>query len=362
MTGKRSVSRRETVAALGTTLGLGLVGGAVLSARRPSPGPKASDAATNRSTEREPPGPEAAAAPAPEAETAHAVSVERTADDPRLRGTRTRCLASLEGEAGAVAPGEQLRIGGASDESENKTRDGCALYTVIDTARSPRTIEMGSDALERLDLTHREDGIARRYAPHPTYETRAAAKANDEYVEILRDDGREADLVACAVHGGRIEWRTDQQAAYVADALEATEWSCVGYNSGGGAYDRWHVTSTDIDRRSFPGLDRIADRGFAHAVSFHGLSNDGIAVGGGAAESFKRRVRDAIVDATDGRYDVSIVTSGEYAGNSPDNFVNWLAANGNGVQLEQSWDARDDDWQPIAEAIIEVYRDALDGR
>lgn len=221
---------------------------------------------------------------------------------------------------------------------------------------------MGSDALERLDLTHRDDGIARRYAPHPTYETRAAAKANDEYVEILRDDGRRSDLVLCAAHGGWIERKTDQQAAYVADALEATEWSCVGYNSDCGAYDRWHVTSTDIDRRSFPGLGRIADRGFAHAVSFHGFSNDGIAVGGGASESLKRRVRDAIDDATGGRYDVSTVTGGEYAGDSPENFVNWLTADRNGVQLEQGWDVRVDDWQPVAEAVIEVYRDVLDRR
>lgn len=77
----------------------------------------------------------------------------------------------------------------------------------------------------------------------------------------------------------------------VATALNGAEWSCEGYNSGGGAFDRW---PTAIHPQSFPGLSTIVDRGFDHAVSFHGFTRDGIAIGGGALESFRTKSTSSI--------------------------------------------------------------------
>jgi hypothetical protein len=62
---------------------------------------------------------------------------------------------------------------------------------------------------------------------------------------------------------------------------------------------------------------------------------------------------------TKGRYDVYLADDGSYAGNSPENFVNWLVDGSDGVQIEQSWDARIDDWDTIAAAVVEVYSDIL---
>lgn len=106
---------------------------------------------------------------------------------------------------------------------------------------------MGKEGLDRLGLKNNSSGFVRTNGSHPGYGTRKKAEKHDEYVEILVDDGEQFDLVACAAHGSWIEYRTDDQAAHVADALGVTEWSCMGYNNGGGAYDRWHITSTDID-------------------------------------------------------------------------------------------------------------------
>lgn len=251
--------------------------------------------------------------------------------------------------------GDQIRAGAAVDDAKYES----ALYTVVDDGTSRDTIAMGKAGLDRLGLKKDSPGFGRSYAPSHDYETRAEADRNDEYVEILVDDGQQSELVACAVHGGWIEYRTDKQAEYVAEALDVTEWSCVGYNSGGGAYERWHITSTDISRHSFPGLDSIAERQFTHAVSFHGFSEDGIRIGGGAPDSLKRDVRDEINDATGGRYDVSLAPDGDYDGDSPDNFVNWLTADGRGVQIEQGWDARTDDWETIAAAVSRVYADHI---
>lgn len=275
-------------------------------------------------------------------------------DNGDVRAERCRVSKNLLEERG-VTIGEQIRVG--SDDSRTKHESG--LYTVIGTVSSAGRIEMGKEGLDRLGLKNNSSGFMRTNVPHPEYETREKADQHDEYVEILVDDGEQSDLVACAAHGGWIEYRTDDQAAYVANALDVTEWSCVGYNDGGGAYDRWHVTSTDIDRRSFPELDQIGDRGFTHAVSFHGFSEPGIAIGGNACRSLKTKFRDEIDETTEGKYDVYLATDGPYAGDSSENFVNWLVDDSNGVQIEQSWDARTDDWDTIAAAVVEVYSDTL---
>jgi phage replication-related protein YjqB (UPF0714/DUF867 family) len=296
---RNPISRRGTLKALGTAIGIGAGGGWL--ATRPA-------RATTEAT------------------------IERDNGDRTLRTDAERCAvaAGLLGDLDAVV-GEQIRVG--ADRADHDS----ALYTVVDDGAPRDVVEMGNGGLDRLGAKNKAAGTAGGYAPHPDYETRPAAAENDEFAEVLRDDGEQSALVACAPHGGWIKYPTDRQSAHVADALGAAEWSCAGYNSGGGAFDRWHVTSTAVDRRSFPKLDRIADRGFDHAVSFHGFSEDGIAVGGGAPRSLRAAVRDEIDAATDGRYDVPLADpGGAYAGNSPESFVNWLASDGDGVQIEQS--------------------------
>jgi len=58
---------------------------------------------------------------------------------------------------------------------------------------------------------------------------------------------------------------------------------------------------------------------------------------------------------------VRIATPSEnYSGDSPKNIVNRITARGaNGVQIEQSAEARNDFWQPIADAVASVYRRRL---
>jgi phage replication-related protein YjqB (UPF0714/DUF867 family) len=289
------------------------------------------------------------------AAAATGLTIEQNMGNSLLRNEAERC--ALSGDvfrAQDVALGEQVRLRCSEADYES------GLYTVVDDSRQRESAEMSKDGLNRIGITKGDTGSIRTYGPHPDYSTRTDAAEHDEYVEILQDDGDQSALVACAPHGGWIEYRTDRQAARVADTLSVTEWICAGYNSGGGAYDRWHITSTAIDRRSFPKLDSIADRGFNHAVSFHGFSQDGIAIGGGAPDSILQAIRDAVDAATNGAYDVYLADDdGSYSGSSPENFVNWLTAEDNGVQIEQSWDARVDDWEAIADAVGTVYADIL---
>lgn len=189
----------------------------------------------------------------------------------------------------------------------------------------------------------------------------AEAEAQGEFVERLSETSVDhIGLVACAPHGGMIENYTDEQAERVLSQMQASSkpcsaWCCKGWRSGGGASTAWHITSTEIHTSSFPHLNQIKDRGFAYAVSFHGYSEDTIAVGGAATLALKSEVAAAIQSVVGGDYEVEVVTSGPYGGTDPANLVNWLTATGGGVQIEQPSGARSAYWQQIADAVAAVF-------
>lgn len=185
--------------------------------------------------------------------------------------------------------------------------------------------------------------------------------ANDEFGELLDEtDTSHTDLVICAPHGGMIENYTDEMAKWCYDKMvslskSASCWRCIGHQDVIGAYDAWHITSTDISRLSFPYLDQIGSRNFSHAVSFHGYGEADIAVGGAASSSLKTEVKEAIENVVGSSYDVTVVTTGPYAGVSEDNFVNWLTDGSGGVQIELPYGARQSYGQSIAEAVAVVF-------
>lgn len=177
------------------------------------------------------------------------------------------------------------------------------------------------------------------------------------FVEELVDDGAADDLVAVAPHGGHVEPGTGLQAARLAarvaaDGGAAVCWRCRGTAPGGGAFDRWHVPSTELDPVALPLLARVADRGFDRAVAFHGYGGTGVLVGGAVPDDRKRAVADAVSRVVDAP--VEVTHGGPYGGTSPDNVVNWLPAGGGGVQLEQGEAVRAGAWRAVADAVADV--------
>lgn len=168
---------------------------------------------------------------------------------------------------------------------------------------------------------------------------------------VATDSG---SVVALAPHGGYIEYGTDAQACRLGERLDAAAWYCAGWWPGGGAFDRWHVTSTDLHPASFPALDALADRPFEYAVSFHGWTESHVAVGGGAPSALREAVRDAVRVVAD--VDVRLATDPARDGTSPENVVNWLADEG-GVQLEQPHSVRDERAVAVADAVAGVLED-----
>src|SRR5262249_37968837 len=143
--------------------------------------------------------------------------------------------------------------------------------------------------------------------PHPTY-TDDEAKENSEFVERLIDNGNHSGLIAIAPHGGNIEPHTDVQAERVSFQLGGkcvSTWVCKGFKKGGGAFDRWHITSTDINEESFPKLKTVIGRHFEYAVAFHGWDEDSICIGGSAPPALKWEIKTAVLRAVSGSIDVA---------------------------------------------------------
>jgi len=175
------------------------------------------------------------------------------------------------------------------------------------------------------------------------------------YTELLYDDGQTDSVLCCAAHGGYVEpWTTELALELATRVPAASCWSCLGYDAEQSPFDLWHPPSSSFDPDTYPLLERIADRGFRTVLSVHGLADDAVIVGGRVPDETKQRL------AADLREVVSVpvntASDGPYGGVSADNFVNWLAADGQGIQLELGPTPRDEE----ADAVRTVCRGWLE--
>ncbi len=204
--------------------------------------------------------------------------------------------------------GQQVRIGKYAPDGV--TLVDFALYTVIALHdEEPDMVFLGfrkpesenHDLRDRLGLssTRPFTGKIDSQVPHPTF-TDAQAEANSEFVERLIDNGYHKGLIAIAPHGGLIERETDKQAERVGKQLASkgvSVWVCKGFKKDDGAFDRWHITSTDISEKSFPKLKTVIRRHFEYAVAFHGWKHKSICIGGSAPPNLKQQIKTKIVSA-----------------------------------------------------------------
>ena len=179
------------------------------------------------------------------------------------------------------------------------------------------------------------------------------------------DDGKQAYFIAIAPHGGDIEPHTDQEAEHVITELQAASvpasfWLCKGDGDRDkGAFDRWHITSEDLQPACFPLLQPLASRTFCYGVAFHGFDRNedeaDVYIGGAASLPLKRAVEKALNDLNLS-IEVKISTCSDkpkFQGFSPENIINRLATSG--IQLEQSRHAREKFGQQIAGAVAKVF-------
>jgi len=247
--------------------------------------------------------------------------------------------------------GHQVRI-------KRDTPDGIrsALYTVIDLHdEKQNAVFLGykdaDDLSKRLGLSSIDPFMGK---------IDSQVTDDSEFTEHLTDNGHHRGLIVIAPHGGDIERYTDEQAERVGKRLVSKHvslWVCKGFKEGGGAFDCWHITSTDICEESFPRLKEVIGRGFEYAVAFHGWDEDSICIGGSAPPDLKQQIKTAVESATSGS-GIVVATDEDggcppnFNGNDPRNIVNRLATNG--IQIEQSKAARRKYHNKIADAVADI--------
>jgi phage replication-related protein YjqB (UPF0714/DUF867 family) len=270
--------------------------------------------------------------------------------------------------------GQQVRI-------ERPTANGitCALYTVkgVYDKEDPDTVFVGyskpedlCDRLELCDEYSSTDAFTGRVKAQVTAVglNDAEAKKRDEFIEHLTDNGHNCALAVIAPHGGNIEKYTDKQAEHVRKQLSskyASAWICKGFKNPIGAFDRWHITSTDISEESFPKLKMIMPprRRFEYCIAFHGWDDkkNVICIGGRKSQYLKQQIKMEIEKVVLGS-GIDVATDEDKDGKCPEEFngshrnniVNRLGKKG--VQIEQSEKAREEYYIEIADAVAGAIR------
>ena len=277
-----------------------------------------------------------------------------------------------ESERCSADPAMLQSIGRAIGQQVRITRCGSpnfvAVYTVkqsnpdddLGDPELANVVRTGQPGRERLGTAEQMAAIVQaQVVDDPPQPGRAS------FFELIDDDGKQAYFIAIAPHGGGIEPHTDKQPKDVvtelkAASLPASFWLC---NGGGdqdkGAFDRWHITSEDIQPACFPLLQPLALRTFCYGVAFHGFDRKedeaDVYIGGGASLPLKRAVERALNDLNL-PIEVKISTGNDkpkFQGFSPANIINRLATHG--IQLEQSRRAREKFGQNIAVAVAKVF-------
>ena len=253
--------------------------------------------------------------------------------------------------------GQQVRV--------FRGEDDFAIFTVAETIdeSTVSTLRMGRLGRLRLGSSAEFEGRVSPIVVVPGLDEEQA-RIRGELVERLDDDGKNTGLLIMAPHGGEVEPPTDLQAERLAKQLAGkpvSTWRCKAYHPRGGkaAFERWHITSTDISEASYPLLAKVASRKFEYALSFHGMTDDRILIGGAAPTRLRTEIRDAIrLAINDPKTPVDLALPGDAnGGKDPKNIVNRYTTAG--VQIEQSPRARREHWREIADAVAKVFAPKL---
>jgi phage replication-related protein YjqB (UPF0714/DUF867 family) len=287
----------------------------------------------------------------------------RLPEQDELKNESERCSADptmLKSIGRAI--GEQVRI------TRRDSPNFVALYTVkqpnpdedLGDPELANVVRTGQTGRERLGTAEEMPAIVQAKVVDD-----APGSGAFSFFELIDDDGEQGYFIAIAPHGGEIEPHTDNEAEHLVTALKAASlpasfWLCKGDGDRDkGAFDRWHITSEDIQPACFPLLEPLASRTFCYGVAFHGFDRKedeaDVYIGGAASDPLKRAIEKALNDLKL-PFEVKISTRNDkpkFQGFSQENIINRLAASG--IQLEQSREAREKFGQQIAVAVAKVF-------
>lgn len=254
------------------------------------------------------------------------------------------------------APGQQVRV--------YRGPDDFAAYTVSEGREEEpeSTVRIGLKGRRRLGVSDPFEARIVSTVPRSDLSDEEA-RSLGEIVERLKGDGASAGLLIMAPHGGDIEKHTAEEAERLYETLKSKDkpvvcWMIKAYGTRGGqrASTRWHITATDLSEASYPLLGQVANRTYTYSVSFHGMSGEGLLIGGAAPMALREEVKAALERKLAGT-GVPIRIAGaknRIGGHSRRNIVNRYCVD-NGIQIEQGGAARREHWKTVADTIAEVY-------
>jgi len=248
-----------------------------------------------------------------------------------------------------------------------------AVYTVrtqgdfLNQTDKTNTLWLSESGQERINTSEGWIVQLSRFAPGEDVETTQGAIQNNELGEQYIN-GDETDFLFLAPHGGNIYPNTEKQAVRTATQLNNNAWLTMGYNEGGGAYDRWYIPEDEIHPISYPKLDFMVEYNFSRqeydklyesVVSFTQFEGDGIVIGGLAKDETKEDIRDQLRDtfSTLGTNPpVRIAYDGQFSGTDPNYLANRVSQNRyNGIRLLQSENITQNNWRDVSNSLIQYY-------
>lgn len=266
----------------------------------------------------------------------------------------------FKGRPAGLREGDQVRVYTSSN--------GVALFTVrfnTEKAGDKNLIRMTAQGRKRIGLekSHGQRIHLRTPVIRPGI-TEEEARQQNEFIELLEAEAspipKTVHLLILAPHGGSIEPGTDiiGRRILAAPSLKhsAVLWACLGFRAGGGAYTRWHITSTDISEQSFPKLGKLAESGrtFLNAIAIHGHRGDAILIGGAGNTQIKDMLRKELNKQIPSVKIHILEKKDRLSGFSSRNIVNRYSKNG--IQIELPMTVRKNKWKETADAIIAVFK------
>ncbi|WP_121744101.1 hypothetical protein [Natronorubrum halophilum] len=280
--------------------------------------------------------------------------------DPRLLDARN------------LSVGQQVRIDRTDEFSvytvaEDRPEAPDDIVRMADSAKSRldlgSQVEPSSDSLNSCPDPRSEHSLDDEFEAAisttiPTADL-SVPEARDQGELIEQLDERDSSLVMIAPHGGGMQPRTDEQAAYASELVSATSWRALGWGPtpAAGAFRRWYVPSTELSPASFPKLDRIADTDFDVSVDFGGVCEAGIDIGGTADETLRAAVRDSI-NAALPPCAVEAELPDEPKGTADAMLSNRLGDDS--IFVSQSYATRRAYWKEIAYGVAAAFDDDLE--
>lgn len=269
------------------------------------------------------------------------IEVHKARSDQQILGKTRSCTLSeqLAGQMD-INPIRHIRI-------EKETR---SFYCIVKGTHCDNDIpiRMPADTRNRFEVNCGEVVELSPVVPTDEY---IEARRTGGFAETVWDDGKQDTLLLIALHGGDVEFGTDDIPIRCYKQLQsrgmpASVWMCHGFNNSfdSDAFKNWHISKPCRSIESYPGLQQIASRRFDYTVSVHMQDADSsrkntdkneyyIGVGGCIRDEIREEVATKLRDAT-GKTVETDLDAMQYSGVHELNSVNYLSKRNDSLQLE----------------------------